>query len=80
LTKKMIEAYDNGDLGGALTLHRQLLPLFTGIFRTQGTILVKAAMKARGLPGGPVRSPLVDATAAELEQLRADCADAGVPL
>lgn len=80
LTKKMIEAFDNGDIGGALTLHRQLLPLFTGIFRTQGTILVKAAMKARGLPGGPVRSPLVDATSAELEQLRADCADAGLPL
>ena len=80
LTKKMIEAYDNGDTGGALTLHRQLLPLFTGIFRTQGTILVKAAMKARGLPGGAVRSPLVDATAAELEQLRADCAEAGLPL
>jgi 4-hydroxy-tetrahydrodipicolinate synthase len=37
-------------------------------------------MNARGLPGGPVRSPLVEATAAELEQLRADCADAGVPL
>lgn len=80
LTKTMIEAFDNGDLGGALALHRQLLPLFTGIFRTQGTILVKAAMNARGLPGGPVRSPLVDATAAELEQLRADCAEAGVPL
>jgi len=80
LTKKMIEAYDNGDIGGALALHRQLLPLFTGIFRTQGTILVKAAMNARGLPGGPVRSPLVDATAAELEQLRADCAESELPL
>jgi 4-hydroxy-tetrahydrodipicolinate synthase len=80
LTKEMIEAFDRGDLSGALRLHRQLLPLFTGIFRTQGTILVKAAMNARGLPGGPVRSPLVNATEAELEQLRADCADAGLPL
>ncbi len=79
-TKKMIEAFDNGDHSAALTLHRQLLPLFTGIFRTQGTILVKAAMNARGLPGGPVRSPLVDATEAEVAQLRADCAEAGLPL
>ncbi|WP_117211814.1 4-hydroxy-tetrahydrodipicolinate synthase [Allorhizocola rhizosphaerae] len=79
-TKKMIQAFDNGDHSAALTLHRQLLPLFTGIFRTQGTILVKAAMNARGLPGGPVRSPLVDATEAELAQLRADCAEAGLPL
>ena len=62
----MIEAYERGDVAEALRLHRQLLPLFTGIFRTQGTILVKAALNARGLPAGPVRSPLVDATEAEL--------------
>jgi 4-hydroxy-tetrahydrodipicolinate synthase len=76
----MIEAFDRGDHAEALQLHQQLLPLFTGIFRTQGTILVKAAMNARGLPGGPVRAPLVDATEAELAQLRADCADSGHPL
>lgn len=80
LTKKMIEAFDRGDHNEALTLHQQLLPLFTGIFRTSGTILVKAAMNARGLPGGTVRAPLVDATQEELTQLRADCADAGLPL
>lgn len=80
LTKQMIEAYDRGEHSRALELHRQLLPLFTGIFRTQGTILVKAAMNARGLPGGPVRLPLSDATEAELAQLRQDCADAGLPL
>jgi 4-hydroxy-tetrahydrodipicolinate synthase len=79
-TKNMIQAYETGDVGGALALHRQLLPLFLGIFRTQGTILVKAAMNARGLPAGPVRSPLVDATEAELAQLRADCAAAGLDL
>jgi 4-hydroxy-tetrahydrodipicolinate synthase len=79
-TKQMIEAYDRGDVPGALALHRRLLPLFTGIFRTQGTILVKAAMAAHGLPAGPVRPPLVDATDAELDQLRRDCADAGVEL
>jgi 4-hydroxy-tetrahydrodipicolinate synthase len=54
--------------------------LFTGIFRTQGTILVKAALTAHGLPAGPVRSPLVNATEAEIAQLRADCAEAGLPL
>lgn len=79
-TKQMIEAYERGDVAGALRLHHALLPLFTGIFRTQGTILVKAAMNARGLPAGPVRPPLVDATEAEVAQLRADCADAGLAL
>jgi len=79
-TKQMIEAYERGDVAEALRLHRSLLPLFTGIFRTQGTILVKAAMNALGLPAGPVRPPLVDATEEQLAQLRKDCADAGVTL
>ncbi|OZV79321.1 4-hydroxy-tetrahydrodipicolinate synthase [Micromonospora echinospora] len=80
LTKQMIERYDAGDAAAALALHRRLLPLFTGIFRTQGTILVKAGLKASGLPAGPVRSPLVDATADEIAQLRADCTAAGLDL
>jgi 4-hydroxy-tetrahydrodipicolinate synthase len=80
LTKQMIEAYDCGHSSAALALHRRLLPLFTGIFRTQGTILVKAALATHGLPAGPVRPPLVDATDAEVAQLRRDCADAGLEL
>ncbi|MET8908452.1 4-hydroxy-tetrahydrodipicolinate synthase [Micromonospora sp. NPDC004551] len=79
-TKQMIEAYEAGDTAAALALHRRLLPLFTGIFRTQGVILVKAGLAAKGLPAGPVRLPLVDATGDELAQLRADCAAAGLPL
>jgi 4-hydroxy-tetrahydrodipicolinate synthase len=79
-TKEMIEAYERGDVAGALALHRRLLPIFVGIFRTQGTILVKAGLRAQGLPAGPVRSPLVDATADELNQLRLDAAAAGLAL
>ncbi|MFI6132294.1 4-hydroxy-tetrahydrodipicolinate synthase [Micromonospora sp. NPDC051141] len=79
-TKQMIEAFEAGDHAGALALHRRLLPLYTGIFRTQGTILVKAGLTALGLPAGPVRPPLVEATGDELAQLRADCAAAGLPL
>jgi len=80
LTKRMIEAYDAGDTAGALDLHRRLLPLFTGIFRTQGVILVKAGLAVAGMPAGPVRPPLVDATDDEIAQLRADCAAAGLEL
>jgi 4-hydroxy-tetrahydrodipicolinate synthase len=79
-TKRMMEAAAAGDNTGALALHRQLLPLFTGIFRTQGAILVKAALNALGQPAGPMRLPLIDATPAELEQLRADAVAAGVTL
>lgn len=80
ITKDMITAYERGDVAAALALHRKALPLFTGIFRTQGTILVKAGLRALGLPAGPVRSPLVDATAAELDQLRKDAAAADIVL
>jgi 4-hydroxy-tetrahydrodipicolinate synthase len=77
-TSALIEAYERGDLAEALRLHRQLLPIYTGIFRTQGTILVKAGLRLRGLDVGPVRLPLIDATEHELSHLRADLAAAGL--
>jgi 4-hydroxy-tetrahydrodipicolinate synthase len=77
-TADLIAAFERGDVVAARALHRRLFPLFTGIFRSQGVILVKAALAAVGLPGGPVRSPLVDATGAEVEQLRADFEAAGL--
>ncbi len=80
LAKDMIEAYERGDTAAALALHRRALPLFTGIFRSPGTMLVKAGLNASGLPAGPVRSPLVDASDEELKQLRQDAAAAGIVL
>ncbi|NUT31872.1 MAG: 4-hydroxy-tetrahydrodipicolinate synthase [Hamadaea sp.] len=80
LVQEMFGAFEAGDTDRALALHRQALPLFTGIFRTQGAILVKAGLTAKGLPAGPMRPPLVDATEAETAQLRADCDAAGLPL
>jgi 4-hydroxy-tetrahydrodipicolinate synthase len=77
-TKAMIEAYERGDVAEATRLHRQLLPIYTGIFRTQGTILVKAGLKLRGLDVGPVRLPLVEATEHEISHLREDLAAAGL--
>ncbi len=80
IVKDMIEAYERGDVAAALDLHRRALPLFSGIFRAPGTILVKAGLRLRGLPGGPVRLPLVPATDAETNQLIEDAAAAGLPL
>ena len=79
-TKEMILAYERGDVARALALHRQLLPAYHGFFRTQGAILSKAALNLLGLPAGPMRAPLVDATDAEIAQLRQDCRDGGVDL
>jgi 4-hydroxy-tetrahydrodipicolinate synthase len=76
--KDMIMAYEQGDVARATQLHHQLLPLMTGIFKAPGVILVKAALNQLGRPGGTVRLPLVDATEAEIAQLRKDCAAVGV--
>ena len=77
-TKAMIDAFERGQVTTARDLHRSLLPIYTGIFRTQGCILVKAGLKLRGLDAGPVRAPLVDATEHEISRLRQDLAAAGV--
>ncbi len=77
---RCIDAFDGGDVARALALHHQLLPAYTGFFRTQGVITTKAALRLLGLPGGPVRLPLVDATAEQIDALRADCAAAGLEL
>jgi 4-hydroxy-tetrahydrodipicolinate synthase len=78
--KAMLDAWFAGNAAKALEIHQQLLPVFTGTFRTQGAILTKAAMSLMGLPGGTTRLPLVDATPAQIEQLRKDLTAGGVTL
>ena len=77
-TRQMIEAYLAGDVATALQLHQRLLPIYTGIFATQGCILVKAGLKLLGRDVGGLRSPLIEATPAEVEGLRSDMAAAGL--
>jgi 4-hydroxy-tetrahydrodipicolinate synthase len=77
---EMIDAYAAGDVAGALQIHRDLLPVYTGLFRGQGVIMTKAALGLLGLPGGPVRGPLADANPAQIEQLRTDLVAGGVKL
>lgn len=78
--REMTDAYLAGDVVGALAHHRELLPVFTGMFRTQGVITTKAALAMLGLPSGPVRPPLADATPAEIDRLRTDLVAGGVKL
>ena len=49
----MIDAHVSGDVEKATEIHQQLLPVFTGMFRTQGVITTKAALALQGLPAGP---------------------------
>jgi 4-hydroxy-tetrahydrodipicolinate synthase len=77
-TRQLIEAYLAGDVAAALRLHQQLLPIYTGIFATQGCILVKAGLKLLGRDVGGLRSPLLEATSAEVEGLRSAMGAAGL--
>lgn len=78
--REMLDAWFAGNSERALEIHQQILPVFTGTFRTQGAILTKAALNLMGLPGGHTRLPLVDATPAQISQLREDLLAGGVTL
>ena len=78
--REMLDAWFAGNSTRALEIHQKLLPVFTGTFRTQGAILTKAALNMLGLPGGYTRLPLVDATEAQIAQLRKDLQQGGVVL
>jgi len=69
---ELVRAYESGDVARARAVNLALQPVFTGMYRTQGVILAKAALALAGLPVGPVRLPLVEATPAQVEVLRAD--------
>src|ERR1700685_4002843 len=77
---EMIDAFGAGDVGTALAIHRNLLPVYTGLFRNQGAVLTKAALDLLGQPGGAVRGPLLAATDAERQQLALDLTAGGVQL
>jgi 4-hydroxy-tetrahydrodipicolinate synthase len=78
--RAMIAAHVAGDVEGAARLHRELLPVHHGVARLPGVISLKAAMNMLGLPGGPVRLPLVDATGDQEDLLRDDLAQGGVKI
>ncbi|MCL1838428.1 MAG: 4-hydroxy-tetrahydrodipicolinate synthase [Propionibacteriaceae bacterium] len=65
LTKEVIELFLAGQLDAALQLYQQLLPVYSGVFATQGCLLVKAGLAARGFDVGGVRKPLLPATKQE---------------
>ncbi|MYW69062.1 4-hydroxy-tetrahydrodipicolinate synthase [Streptomyces sp. SID8379] len=78
--RAMLDAYVSGDVHKATEIHQKLLPVFTGMFRTQGVITTKAALALQGVPAGPLRLPLVELTADETAQLKIDLAAGGVQL
>jgi len=65
----MINAFLAGDLGRALALHEQMLPLNRALFSTTNPIPVKAALELCGWPVGAPRLPLLSASEAVKQRL-----------
>ncbi|MER7761732.1 4-hydroxy-tetrahydrodipicolinate synthase [Streptomyces sp. NPDC097619] len=78
--RAMADAFQSGDVQKAAEIHQKLLPVFTGMFRTQGVMTTKAALALQGLPAGPLRLPLVGLSDEETAQLKLDLAAGGVEL
>jgi len=74
----MIEAFRSGRVDEAAQIHRDLMPVFSGMFAVPGVVSAKAVLAQRGLPSGPVRPPMVDATEVELAQLVLALAAGGI--
>jgi len=68
--KELVDAYHRGDEKKAREIHFKLLPLFKGLFMTTNPIMVKAALKLKGLDVGGLRLPLVMATTDQVKILR----------
>ncbi|HEY1698692.1 MAG TPA: 4-hydroxy-tetrahydrodipicolinate synthase [Trebonia sp.] len=69
---ELVRAHEAGRNADAIRIHRELLPVYDGIFRNQGVVMAKAALDLLGLPGGTVRQPLLPASDAERQRLRED--------
>lgn len=78
--RALVEAYVSGDVQKATEIHQKLLPVFTGMFRTQGVMTSKAALALQGLPAGPLRAPMVELSPEETAQLKIDLGVGGVQL
>ncbi|WP_078856831.1 4-hydroxy-tetrahydrodipicolinate synthase [Streptomyces sp. NBRC 109706] len=60
--RAVLDAFAAGELETAARRHRALLPLVSALTgHAPGTVSVKALFAAAGLPGGPVRPPLLPA-------------------
>jgi 4-hydroxy-tetrahydrodipicolinate synthase len=78
---ELVAAVESGDLVKARAVNESLLPVYRGVMGGgQGAMMIKAALNLLGLPAGPVRPPLVDATPEQIAQLRTDLAAGGVSL
>ena len=76
--KEMIQLYNEGDADGARRIDDELKPLVDALGVTINPIPVKAALNMLGHEAGGVRLPLVEATDAEMAEIRSGLERAGL--
>jgi 4-hydroxy-tetrahydrodipicolinate synthase len=78
--RQLIDAVVAGDLATAREIDRRVVPAVEAIMtRTQGAIMVKAALKLAGvIEHATLRSPLIEATAEQVDWLTTDLKTAGL--
>ena len=77
-TKEMVRRYKDGDVEGARRLNDEMAPAFDLLKVVTNPIAIKTALNQLGHDVGGFRLPMVEATDAEAEQIRACLARAGV--
>ena len=76
--KEMLDAFVDGRVAEAAELHGRLLPFFQTCFREPNPMPVKAGVTLLGIPAGPVRLPLVNASEETVAKMRAAMQDFGL--
>ncbi|AHI55935.1 4-hydroxy-tetrahydrodipicolinate synthase [Listeria ivanovii] len=69
--QEMIQAFENGKVQKAASIHRNLLPLMNGLFAVPNPAPTKYLLNQQGISVGPVRLPLVDLNAEQGTKLQA---------
>ena len=79
LISQMTSAFSAGETAKAAALHQRLMPLFNACFLGSGNpACVKCALEVCGFPVGGTRLPVVPASAADAEVIRAACVKLGL--
>lgn len=73
--RAIVDAHLAGEPGLARSLHARALPVFRGVFATQGCMMVKATLQARGWAMGPCRPPMGEASADVVQSFLGALAD-----
>jgi 4-hydroxy-tetrahydrodipicolinate synthase len=76
--RRLLDAFEAGDVGQARDLHHGLLPVLRAFGRVGGVSFAKAALRLTGLDAGAPRLPLVAADGGQLDAIEADLTAAGV--